>query len=204
MIKISKIEKSRVTGKPVKEDDLFLGKDIVAYFVGEITKVSRVEEECLSDGDYLEFFDSKGSTFTVGSNFPWLFTRSACTIGVYRKELLPEEYQDRSSILCADPRVVWIALLEDWVPSAAYRNGIKTTDKIMSEILTDLLPSYDEAVEFLKKNKFQPFVSRKSDFYSADKEKGQTSLSQSQYIEKYGDFPIYPPEVDWSKYADRK
>ena len=213
MIKITKPEISIITRKPIEESDLLRDKSFITYNVDEITKVT-LEDDDSGDDVVINFFDSNGRTFFVSQRAYIPLYMATCFIRIDRDDVLSSEdraeYQKAEnefghtpSVICSDPRVVWLALVQIWLSHAA-PNELRN-DATLSEILTDLIPSYDEAIEFLEKNKYPPFVSCYSDIkYAAEKYRGASAkgkrLDYNAYLEENKGWLIEPPAVDWSKY----
>lgn len=223
MIKIARPEKSILTGKQIDKRDILCHKDFITYHVGEITKVAVVDGGP-GDDIILDFFDDKGRVFTIlqRPRIPLYMATCLLHIDENRDDVLSatsqKEFQEEKNkrgftptVLCSDPRIVWIAVVHIWlypsIPKELKEN--KTTDEkdeLVSQILTDLIPSYDEAVENLKKNKYPPFASCYADIrYASEKYRGiptnsSKNLDYLKYCEKYGDLLIEPPKVDWDKY----
>ncbi len=219
MIKIARPEKSILTGKPIEEGDVLCDKKFVTYHVGEITKVV-VDNDFPGDDVLVYFFDSKGRVFTVSQRAYIPLYMATCLLHIdgdrddvvstdFQKE--KDKYGDYPRVLCSDPRVVWIALVQIWLNSAIPKNlrennNLREDDELLSQILTERIPSYDEAVENLEKNKYPPFASCYSDIqYASEKYRGEPArggrhLDYRKYGEEYGDWLIEPPQVDWDKY----
>ncbi len=219
MIKIARPEKSIITGKPIEEGAVLCDKKFVTYHVGEITKVV-VDNDFPGDDVLVDFFDSKGRVFSVSQRAYIPLYMATCLLHIdgdrddvvstdFQKE--KDKYGDYPRVLCSDPRVVWIALVQIWLNSAIPKNlrenkNLKEEDELVSQILTDLIPSYDEAIENLEKNKYPPFVTCRDDLvYASEKYRGEEAkerrLNYQAYLEKYGDWLIEPPKVDWDKYG---
>ena len=192
MIRITSAEKNIFTGEPIPESELFFHGKLATYHVGEITKV-----DCLDGSpenyDGTIFFDSKGVAFRVFMK-PRAYRRSGrinIVIPKDRRDLLPDEYKNVEEVVCSDPRVIWYGIVAMWLRCPKGREHVGT--KVWYQILSDLIPSYDEAAELLKKNGFPPFV---SDW------KTMNELFRGEDRSYYGDWSALrcPPEVDWSKY----
>ena len=210
MIRVSKLEKSIITRKPIEEKDRFRSEDEhIVYHVGEITK-AVIED---SGNDVLiDFYDDKGRVFSVMQRAYVPLYRATCLISLDVNAVINAKFaRDKGEFLrtrslwCSDPRVVWMALVEIWLHSAAPKD--LRDDKNLSQILTDLIPSYDEAIENLEKNQYPPFASCFSDIkYASEKYRGETlegrrHFDYSAYLKKHKGWLIEPPTVDWSKYG---
>lgn len=212
MIKITKPEKSIITGKPI-ENDFFRDDCFITFRVGEITKVTT-DTDVPGNEVVMDFFDDNGQVFTVSQRAYVPLYMATCLINVDSNNVVSEELQeenndtqDRLRVVCSDPRVVWLALVHTWLTTAIKENIGDQPDEVFSQILTDLIPSYDEAVKNLEKNKYPPFASCYSDIeYASEKYRGEEArenhLDYQAYLEKYGDWLIEPPKVDWDKYRN--
>lgn len=209
MMKMTKPENSILTGKPLEDDDFHFSGKLFSFHVGEISKVT-VLDSSPSDNVYLRFSDDKGDVFTVAQRKIFILYMATCLTKIDREDVIPPEYKDEKDsngrfpiILCSDPRVVWLVLVHLWLFHMAPKD--LRDDATLSEILTDLIPSYDEAIENLEKNKYPPFVTCRDDLvYASEKYRGEEArerrLNYHSYLEKYGDWLIEPPKVDWDKY----
>ena len=209
MIKIRRPEKSIITGKPIEKKDILCNKEFITYHVGELTKITT-DTDFPGDDVLINFFDSKGRTFVVSQRSYIPLYMATCLIHIDRDDVVPADFQEKKSqyfgyptMLCSDPRVVWIALVHIWL-NFATPESLRGDDKILSQMLTDLLPTHEEAVEKLEKNLYPPFVSCYSDIkYAAKKYRGQ-DLGERRHFD-YRSYPgnwlIEPPTVDWSKYG---
>ncbi len=108
-----------------------------------------------------------------------------------RRDLLPEDRQDVKEVVCSDPRVIWYGIVAMWLRCPKDRDHVGP--KVWYQILSDLIPPYDEAVELLKMNGFPPFVSDN---------KTMNELFTGEDRAYYSDWSAlkYPPTIDWDKY----
>lgn len=194
MIQIASEKKNPITGEPISLGSIF-SRYQHTFHVGEITRLERLEYSP-EPYDGINFCDDKGVMFSVTAR-P-LVARHEGFVPIHmnpdRSDLLPEEYKGLSQLTCSDPRVVWIGILRPWLrlPDSLYELVVKGRD-VWYEAMNDLLPSYDEAVELLKKNGFPPFIS------DAETMRKLRNGPNSEYYSDWGALK-FPPKVDWSKY----
>ncbi len=184
MIKIKKLE---------NEVDRSL---LLAYDVGEIVKI---EANPTMDSGNMGYYDSEGLAFVSTAKIGRARKRGFCSIYtlVERKDVFPAQYRQEvfadenlsgASVPCNDPRVVWVDIVSYW----AYENKKCKGDKELSYFLTEFLPSYEEAAQWLKKNRFPVFATHNY----------RDELHDPYYVD-YGALDV-PPEIDWSKVPDRE
>lgn len=194
MIRITSAEKNIFTGEPIPESELFFHGKLATYHVGEITKVDCLDVS-FENYNGTSFYDSKGVAFIVTMK-PRSYRRAGrvvIAIPEERRDLLPDEYKDVNEVVCSDPRVIWYGIVAMWLRSPQDREHVGA--KVWYQILSDIIPPYDEAIELLKKNGFPPFVSDK---------KTMDELFRGEDRAYYNDWSAlkYPPVIDWNKYRE--
>lgn len=181
MIKISTLN------EPLLFSDCFL----LTSDIGEIVKIK--------DDTYYEcgllFYDSKGVTFGTGTNWNAVRYYSLCTINVNkeRNDLVPEKYRRENGhidIVCNDPRVIWACIISLYITNKIPDNKIVTNDA-RSEVLTSLLPTYQEACVWLVKNRFKLLTTKEDNLATGN-----------PYLQDYSAL-VTPPKIDWSIFPDQ-
>ena len=181
MIKISTLNES------IFVSDSYL----ITSDVGEITKIDDISVR----GSALQFYDSQGKTFYTTTNWNAVRYYSLCLIGdnKERNDLIPKEYKKDNSrimITCNDPRVIWACIISLWIATNLPRNK-KDSNDVCSEILTSLLPTYQEASVWLVKNRFKLLATKEDNL-----------ATENPYLQDYSAL-ITPPKIDWSIFPDR-
>jgi len=200
MIRISDKYTNVLTGEPVEKH--LSGSYYITYHVGEITRIKY------EGGSYgFRFCDSDGVSFTLGEK--WCFARYYASVIILPEDnRIPLEYRDKykGSLYCSDPRVVWLTLVNQWIPCPKEWNDEFEQDRqkwldnaekrnaVTSQILTALIPSYDEAIELLKRNGFPP-LNADSAFYEVSR-----SGEDSEYYENSSALK-FPPKINWDDYS---
>lgn len=164
---------------------------LITSDIGEIVKIKDVSFR----GCGLQFHDSKGMTFEATTNWNAVRYYSICSIfdNQERNDLIPEEYKkDKRSIgiACNDPRVIWACIISLFITNKIPDNKIATSEA-RSEILTSLLPTYQEASVWLVKNRFKLLATKEDNL-----------ATENPYLQDYSAL-ITPPKIDWSMFPDR-
>ena len=175
----------------ILKEPAYLEKDrLITSDIGEITKI----EDGSYYGCYLLFYDSKGASFSVSTNWNFVRYTSLCWIdsNKERSDLLPREFKKDNGledILCNDPRVIWACIVSLWLTNASPRHKHITREK-RGEFLTSSLPCYKEACVWMVKNEFVLMPSK-------------VEKRHNRYLENYAALK-FPPKVDWSIFPDYK
>lgn len=167
-----------------KNSDLL--PELITSDIGEIVKIEDISYQSCG----LMFCDSKGYTFATITNWNAVRYYSMCTIygNIERNDLIPAKFRKGiypTDITCNDPRVIWASIIALWITNKI-PNEKRLNKKSRSKVLTELLPTYEEASVWLVKNRFKLF---------ATKENGDAI--NDPYLRNYSDL-VTPPKVDWS------
>ena len=185
MIQIKKLEKA------VRNCSL------LAYDIGEITKIEKAPT---MDSANMKFFDSKGPLIVSSARIGRARDDGFCTLKTLaeRKDVYPEKYQKEiftddlpygNRIVCNDPRVLWADIVTYW--AFEHRKIRKTKD--INFFLTKFLPSYEDAVVWLKENEFPVFATQRT----------EGDPPNAKYRYDFGALKV-PPKIDWSEDPDRE
>lgn len=203
MIRLKKVGDS-IDGKGRKHGFSIFGSPCRIYFVydvDEITKIELATESPYADACAIYYFDSKERMFAAASKH-WVGRVKGYVPVTYlqdRLDIVPkklhEEFLDKRNgnhtfeFRCIDPRVIWCDIVYTWI----FTNGICGDLDELGRILSDNLPSFQAALQWLEKNKFRVF--------NPEPDHGGDSVSAElrDYYQQ-DDKLYYPPEIDWERY----
>ena len=138
---------------------------LLAYDIGEITKI---ETAPTMDSANMKFFDSKGPLIVSSARIGRARDDGFCTLKTLaeRKDVYPEKYQKE--------------IFTDDLPYGNF-------------FLTKFLPSYEDAVVWLKENEFPVFATQRT----------EGDPPNAKYRYDFGALKV-PPKIDWSEDPDRE
>ena len=195
MLKMKKLESNQ------NADSFFFSKkELERYIIYDAGEITRVEVSYTMDTGNKKFFDSKGLMFVC----TYRIGRARCGYdgvsfyGIDRDDVVPhqfskdaysDDYSIRREFLCNDPRVVWVDIVSAWALS-----NLSVGEAVLNKIITENLPSIQNAVRWLTKNKFVPFATQYC-------EAGVYGIAPDdvEYYSEYNEL-YYPPEIDWDRY----
>lgn len=183
MMRIKKLEKK------------VIGCSLLAYDVGEIIKI---ETNPSMDSANMKFFDSKGQAFVSSARLGRARDDGFCLLTTLaaRKDVYPEKFQKEiftddfpygERIVCNDPRVLWADIVTYW----AFKHRKIRKKEDINFFLTKFLPSYEDAVVWLKENEFSVFATQEI----------EGDPPNVQYRHDFGALKV-PPAIDWSIQPD--
>lgn len=157
----------------------------VTSYIGKIVKI----EDTSVYGCGLAFYDQRGLSFLTSTNWNYVRYSSLCfvTANAKRNDLIPDKAKGKI-IACNDPRVLWACIVALWITNNIPDDKSLTTFA-RGKALTRIIPEFEEAVSWIKENKFKPFATSSSPDF------------KSKYLQDYSAL-VQKPNVNWNLFPD--